>query len=97
MRKQILGEAKVEAFLEDQIATISETKGYEVLSFEVMPDHVHLLFSAPPFDSSLRSQGVQRRHGVEAVQKVPGAQRRVLEGKTLVSKLLCGNCGACLI
>ena len=50
-RKPILGEAKVKAFLEDQIATFAETKGYEVLALEVMPDHVHLFISAPPFDS----------------------------------------------
>lgn len=39
-------------FLEDQIATIAETEEYEVLALEVMPDHVHLFVSTPPFDST---------------------------------------------
>ena len=33
------------------MATIAETKEYEVLALEVMPDHVHLFVSATPFDS----------------------------------------------
>jgi len=50
-RKPILEEPRVKEFLEDQIATIADTKGYEVLALEVMPDHVHLFVSATPFDS----------------------------------------------
>ena len=33
------------------MANIADTKGYEVLTLEVMPDHVHLFVSATPFDS----------------------------------------------
>ena len=49
--KPILEGTGVKEFLEDQIATIAETKGYMVLALEVMPDHVNLFVSAPPFDS----------------------------------------------
>ena len=50
-RKPVLEGAKVKEFLEDQTATIAETKECEVLALEVMPDHVHLFVSAPTFDS----------------------------------------------
>ncbi len=45
-RKPILEKPTVKEFQEDQIATIAETKEYEVLALEVMPDHVHLFVSA---------------------------------------------------
>ena len=51
-RKPSLKEPTVKEFLEDQIATIAETKEYEVLALEVMPDHIHLFVSATPFDSA---------------------------------------------
>ena len=40
----------VEEFLEDQMTTIAETEEYEVLALEVMPVHIHLFVSAPPFE-----------------------------------------------
>jgi len=49
-RKPVLvGEVK--EFLEDQIKTIAEAKGWEVIELEVMPDHIHLFISAPPFEA----------------------------------------------
>jgi len=41
----------VKDFLHDQILTIAMTKGCEVLTLEIMPDHVHLFISATPLDS----------------------------------------------
>jgi putative transposase len=41
----------VKDFLHDQILTIAETKGYDVLALEIMPDHVHLFISATPTES----------------------------------------------
>ena len=49
-RKAIL-EGKIKEFLQDQILTIAETKNYGVLELQVMPDHIHLFISAPPFES----------------------------------------------
>jgi putative transposase len=49
--KPILEGTGVKEFLEDQIATIAEKKRYMILALEVMPGHVHLFVSAPPFDS----------------------------------------------
>lgn len=49
-RKAIL-EGKVKEFLEDQIQTIAATKGWDILESQIMPDHIHLFISAPPFDA----------------------------------------------
>lgn len=49
-RKEILT-GKVKVFLEDQIQTIAETKEWEILELQVMPDHIHLFITAPPFDA----------------------------------------------
>ena len=49
-RKAIL-KKEIKAFIEEQMHTISEAKGYTVLELEVMPDHIHLFISAPPFEA----------------------------------------------
>jgi putative transposase len=49
-RKPILT-GKIKEFVEEQIHTISATKGYEVLELQVLPDHIHLFISAPPIES----------------------------------------------
>lgn len=42
---------KVEEFLKSCLQTICETKKWELLEMEVMPDHIHIFISAPPFDA----------------------------------------------
>lgn len=42
---------KVEEFLKNCLQTICETKKWELLEMEVMPDHIHIFISAPPFDA----------------------------------------------
>src|ERR671931_2584241 len=49
-RKAILTD-KVKEFLEDQLQTIAETKGFKILEMRVMPDHIHLFIEANPFES----------------------------------------------
>jgi putative transposase len=49
-RKEIL-KGRVKTFVEEQLETIAETKGYKILEMEVMPDHIHLFIEADPFDS----------------------------------------------
>lgn len=41
----------IEIELKNTIKTICETKNWEILEIEVMPDHVHLFLSTPPYDS----------------------------------------------
>jgi len=49
-RKPILV-GKVKEFVEEQLETIAQTKGYKILEAKVMPDHIHLFVEADPFDS----------------------------------------------
>jgi len=49
-RKPVLV-GKVKEFLEEQIKTIAETKGWKIIELEVMPDHIHLFISTPPFEA----------------------------------------------
>lgn len=42
---------KVESFLKSCLQTICETKKWELLEMEVMPDHIHIFISAPPFEA----------------------------------------------
>ena len=49
-RKPILV-GKVKEFVEEQLQTIAQTKGYKILEARVMPDHIHLFVEADPFDS----------------------------------------------
>jgi putative transposase len=49
-RKPILV-GKVKEFVEEQLDTIAQTKGYKILEARVMPDHIHLFIEADPFDS----------------------------------------------
>ena len=49
-RKPILV-GKVKEFVEEQLETIAQTKGYKILEARVMPDHIHLFVEADPFDS----------------------------------------------
>jgi putative transposase len=49
-RKPILA-GKVKEFVEEQLETIAQTKGYKILEARVKPDHIHLFVEADPFDS----------------------------------------------
>jgi len=49
-RKAIL-KGDVKEFVEEQLKTIAETKGWKIEELEVMPDHIHMFISAPPFES----------------------------------------------
>jgi putative transposase len=49
-RKPILV-GKVKTFLEEQLETIAQTKGYKILEARVMPDHVHLFLEADPLEA----------------------------------------------
>jgi len=50
-RKSVLDNPKIKEFLQEQIYTIAETKGFEVKNLQIMPDHIHLFISAPPFEA----------------------------------------------
>jgi REP element-mobilizing transposase RayT len=39
----------VKEFVEEQLETIAQIKGYKILGARVMPDHIHLFIEADPF------------------------------------------------
>jgi putative transposase len=49
-RRGILKDS-VESFLKSCLQTICETKKWEIFEMEVMPDHIHIFISAPPFEA----------------------------------------------
>ena len=93
-RKPILEEPTVKEFLEDQIATIAEAKGYMVLALEVTPDHVHLFVSASPFDSHTGIVKVFK--GVTALRlfkKFPELRNKYWKGKLWSPSYYVGTAG----
>ena len=42
---------EVVLFLKQCLRTIAETKNWELIELEVMPDHIHIFISAPPFQA----------------------------------------------
>jgi putative transposase len=93
-RKPILGKAEVKEFLEDQIHTIAETKGYKVITLEVMPDHLHLFISASPFDSPTSIVKVFK--GVTALRlfkKFPELKKEYWKGKLWSPSYYVGTAG----
>jgi len=64
------------------MATIAETKEYEVLALEMMPVHIHLFVSAPPFESP--TDIVKVFEGVTALRlfkKFPELRNKCWKGK----------------
>lgn len=73
---------KVESFLKSCLQTICETKKWELLEMEVMPDHIHIFISAPPFESPT---------DIVKVLKGVTARRLFMEFPDLKKKLWKGN------
>jgi len=93
-RKPILETPEVKQFLEEQIHTIATTKGFEVLALEVMPDHLHLFVSAPPFDSP--TEIIKVFKGVTALRlfkKFPELRNKFWKGKLWSPSYYVGTAG----
>ncbi len=93
-RKQILEEAGIKEFLEDQIYTIAATKECEVLALEVMPDHIHLFISTTPFESPTGIVKVLK--GVTALRlfkKFPELRNKYWKGKLWSPSYYVGTAG----
>lgn len=92
--KSILEKPEVKQFLEDQIHTIAATKGFEVLALEIVPDHLHLFVSAPPFDSP--TEIVKVFKGVTALRlfkKFPELRNEYWKGKLWSPSYYVGTAG----
>ena len=47
-RKHLITD-ELKEFLDDQIRTIAESKEWSIIELEVMPEHIHVFISTPPF------------------------------------------------
>jgi putative transposase len=93
-RKPILEDKRVKEFLEDQMHTIAETKDYEMLELKVMPDHVHLFISAPPFEAPTAIVKIFK--GVTALRlfkKFPELKNKFWKGKLWSPSYYIGTAG----
>ena len=79
-RKPILA-GKVKEFVEEQLETIAQTKGYKILEARVMPDHIHLFVEADPFDSPTNIVKIFRGvTGLRMSRKFPDLESKLWRG-----------------
>ena len=50
-RKPILARNDVNQFTRECIETIVQTKGWDLIGLEIMPDHIHVFISTQPFQA----------------------------------------------
>jgi putative transposase len=72
---------KVKEFVEDQLETIAQTKGYKILELRVMPDHIHLFIEAHLFDSSTNIVKILKGvTGLRISRKFPDIESKLWRG-----------------
>ncbi|WP_445475502.1 IS200/IS605 family transposase [Methanococcoides methylutens] len=84
-RKQVLNN-ELKQFLDDQLRTIADSKEWTVIELEVMPEHIHMFISAPPFIAP--TDIVKILKGVSAkrtFEKFPDLREREFWGNKLWS------------
>jgi len=92
-RKPILT-GKVKEFMEEQMHTISAAKGYEVLELKVMPDHIHLFISAPPFEAPTAIVKVLKGvSGLRLFKRYPELKERYWRGHVWSPSYYIGTAG----
>ena len=73
---------------------ICQAKGFEVLAFEIQPDHVHLFFSAPPAIAS--SLAIQWFKGISArtlFAEFPALRAKLRRGHLWAPSFYLGTAG----
>ncbi|WP_445475541.1 IS200/IS605 family transposase [Methanococcoides methylutens] len=84
-RKQVLND-ELKQFLDDQLRTIADSKEWNVIELEVMPEHIHMFISAPPFIAP--TDIIKILKGVSAkrmFEKFPDLRKREFWGNKLWS------------
>jgi putative transposase len=77
---------EVKQFMDDQIRTIADSKEWTVIELEVMPEHVHLFLSAPPFVAPTDIVKVMKGVTAKRVfEKFPQLRRRKYWGNHMWS------------
>jgi len=93
-RRGIL-KGKVEEFLKLCMYTIADTKDWTVHALEVMPDHIHIFISAPPFQAP--TDIVKVLKGVTARQlflKFPELKKKLWKGNLWSPSYYVGTAGS---
>lgn len=79
-RNQVITD-EVKQFMDDQIRTIADSKEWTVIELEVMPEHIHLFLSAPPFVAPTDIVKVMKGVTAKRVfEKFPQLRRRKFWG-----------------
>lgn len=79
-RNQVMTD-EVKQFMDDQIRTIADSKEWTVIELEVMPEHIHLFLSAPPFVAPTDIVKVMKGVTAKRVfEKFPQLRRRKFWG-----------------
>ena len=92
-RKPILVD-KIKDFMEEQIHTISATKGYNVLELKVMPDHIHLFISATPSESPTAIVKILKGvSGLRLFKKYPELKKTLWNGHVWSPSYYVGTAG----
>lgn len=77
---------EVKQFMDDQIRTIADSKDWTVIELEVMPEHIHLFLSAPPFVAPTDIVKVMKGVTAKRVfEKFPQLRRRKFWGNHMWS------------
>jgi putative transposase len=92
-RKPILI-GKIKDFVEEQIHTISETKGWKILELKVMPDHIHLFISASPTESPMGIVKILKGvSGLRLFKKYPEMKSKMWDGHVWSPSYYIGTAG----
>jgi putative transposase len=84
-RNQVMTD-EVKQFMDDQIRTIADSKDWTVIELEVMPEHIHLFLSAPPFVAPTDIVKVMKGVTAKRVfEKFPQLRRRKFWGNHMWS------------
>ncbi len=95
-RKPILT-GKVKEFLQEQLETIAETKGYKLLETRVMPDHIHLFVETNPFESPMNIVKIFKGiTGLRMFKKFPELKIQLWRGVLWSPSYYVGYCRTCL-
>jgi putative transposase len=84
-RNQVMTD-EVKQFMDDQIRTIADSKEWTLIELEVMPEHIHLFLSAPPFVAPTDIVKVMKGVTAKRVfEKFPQLRRRKFWGNHMWS------------
>jgi putative transposase len=85
---------KIKAFVEEQIHTISETKGWKILELKVMSDHIHLFISVPPVESPMGIVKILKGvSGLRLFKKYPELKKTLWNGHVWSPSYYVGTAG----